>query len=202
MNCDNYIYIVIWILLCSYIKTSIGLDIYNNAGYFVYKCVQFKSVGLHGYFRFKNRPKLRDVWWDQPISHSLLHASLFSLILPFQIDIRTRKYILHRGKRRDGLISVLVTTSSPRLKARAWCGDLCWDQPISPSQQCSIYFLVQISIWNGKFKLISEACRREFEMGWSHLTSRSESQQHECEKVLSSIGLLSFLTCRGWQDNA
>ena len=39
--------------------------------------------------------------------------------------IRTRKYILHRWVRRDGLISVLVTTSIPRLKALDWCGDLC-----------------------------------------------------------------------------
>ena len=31
-----------------------------------------------------------------PISYSLQNAPLFSLILPFQIDIRLRKYILHR----------------------------------------------------------------------------------------------------------
>ena len=42
---------------------------------------------------------------------------------------------------RDELISALVTTSSPRLKARAWCGDLCWDEPISPSQQCRMHIL-------------------------------------------------------------
>ena len=35
---------------------------------------------------------------------SFLYASLLSLILPFQIDIRTRKYILHRSVRRNGLI--------------------------------------------------------------------------------------------------
>ena len=29
-------------------------------------------------------------------SHTLLYASLLSLILPLRVDIRTRKYILHR----------------------------------------------------------------------------------------------------------
>ena len=37
--------------------------------------------------------------------------------------------------RRDGLISALVTTSRARLQAQAWCCDLCWDEPISPSQR-------------------------------------------------------------------
>ena len=36
---------------------------------------------------------LRDVWWDQPISHSLQNVPLLSFILSFQIDRRTRKYI-------------------------------------------------------------------------------------------------------------
>ena len=72
---------------------------------------------------------LRDVWWDQPISHSVQNVWLLSLISPFQMDIFTRKYIQHCWRR---LISALVTASSTRLKARAWCGDLCWDEPISP----------------------------------------------------------------------
>ena len=29
----------------------------------------------------------------------------------------------------------------PRLKARAWCGDLCWDEPITPSQRCRMYIM-------------------------------------------------------------
>ena len=33
--------------------------------------------------------------------------------------------------RRGGLISAQVTTSIPNPWARAWCGDECWDQPIS-----------------------------------------------------------------------
>ena len=56
---------------------------------------------------------------------------------------------------------------------------------ISPSrrtQRCSMHSLVRRSISNGKIKLCSEAYRRKCEMGWSHHTSRSESQQHECEK--------------------
>ena len=40
------------------------------------------------------------------------------------------------------LISALVTTSSPRLKARAWCGDSCRDQPISPPQRCHMHIPV------------------------------------------------------------
>ena len=68
--------------------------------------------------------------------HSLQNDSSLSLISPFQIDIPRRKYAMHRWERRDELISAFVTTSSPRLKARAWCGDLCWDDPISPSQLC------------------------------------------------------------------
>ena len=56
-----------------------------------------------------------------------------------------------------------------------------------------MHFLVQISIWNGKIKLCSEAKMRECEMGWSHHTSRSESQQHECEKVASWIFCLGVV---------
>ena len=47
----------------------------------------------------------------------------------------------------DRLISALVTTSSPRLKARAWCGDLCWDEPISPFQQCRMHSIVLTQRW-------------------------------------------------------
>ena len=54
--------------------------------------------------------------YSTPISHSLTYASLLSLILQFDIEVR-EKYIRHRWVCRDGLISVRVTTSSPRLKA-------------------------------------------------------------------------------------
>ena len=54
------------------------------------------------------------------------HLALFPQRFTAQFDfafsnlvIRTRKYILHRWVRRDRLISAQVTTSSPRLKARA-----------------------------------------------------------------------------------
>ena len=70
---------------------------------------------------------LPDVLWDQP-THTL-HCSVWF----------TRFGCMHHWVRRDGLISAQVTTSSPRPKARAWCGDLCWDQPISPSQRCRMY---------------------------------------------------------------
>ena len=52
---------------------------------------------------------LRDVWWDQPISHSLTYASLHTLILRCQMDIRTRKCIRHR-----------------------WYGEMGWSQHKSP----------------------------------------------------------------------
>ena len=65
---------------------------------------------------------------------------------------------------------------------------LGWDEPISPYP--TMYFHVRLSIWNGKIKLSSEAYRRECEMGWSHHTSRSESQQHECRNVISLIPAL------------
>ena len=55
---------------------------------------------------------LRDVWISP--SHTLQNASLLSLILPLQLDIRTRKYILLCLIRRHGPISALVTTSSTR----------------------------------------------------------------------------------------
>ena len=88
--------------------------------------------------------------WDQPISKSLLYASLLSLILSFDIDIRTskeyhsiflgtRKDILHRWVRRDGLISALFAISSPRTNARAWYAHLCCDEPISLSQRCRMH---------------------------------------------------------------
>ena len=64
---------------------------------------------------FTTRPMVRSAH----LALSLLH----SLILPFQGDNRTRKYILHSWVPRDGLISALVTKSSPRLKARA-CAEM------------------------------------------------------------------------------
>ena len=36
------------------------------------------------------RLSLRDVWWDQSISHSPSFASLLSWIVPFQVDFRTK----------------------------------------------------------------------------------------------------------------
>ena len=50
------------------------------------------------YYRFSHSCcwlSLRDVWWDHPTSHSLLLPPLLRLISPFQIDIRTRKCLLH-----------------------------------------------------------------------------------------------------------
>ena len=62
---------------------------------------------------------------------------------------------------------------------------------ISPSRRTSdavCIFVVQMSIWNGEIKLISEAKRRNCEIGLPHHTSHSESQQHECDKLYYSVG--------------
>ena len=72
------------------------------------------------------------------------HLALSHVRFPAQFDFSvSQRYSyekrLHRWVRRDGLISALVTTSIPRLKARAWCGDLRWDEPISPSQRCRMH---------------------------------------------------------------
>ena len=47
-----------------------------------------------------------------------------------------------------------------------------------------IYILVRLSIWNDKIKLSSGTFWGECEMGWYHHTSRSESQQLECENII------------------
>ena len=60
-------------------------------------------------------------------------------------------------------------------------------------------FSYKYLLWNGKIKLssavkinqTSEAYRRECNKGWSHHTSCSESQQHECKKDwYLNLGLL------------
>ena len=89
------------------------------------------SVRLTLYVVFLNLPhafphsdcwrSLRDVWWDQLISHSLIFASLLSCNLPFYIDILTKKCTLHRWYGEMGLSQ----HSSPH-QTLAWCGDLFW----------------------------------------------------------------------------
>ena len=49
-----------------------------------------------------------------------------------------------------------------------------------------MYILIQISVSNGKIKLSSGTFWRECEIGWSHHTSRSESQQHRREGEMGS----------------
>ena len=63
-----------------------------------------------------------------PFTNCIYNIIHFTVQFDFTVSdryISPKKYILHRWVRRDGLISALVTTSSPRLKARALCGDLC-----------------------------------------------------------------------------
>ena len=54
------------------------------------------------------------------------------------------RYYMHTASlgKRDGLLSAQVTTSSPSLYARAWCGD-----EFSPYQWRSTHFYVRIPIW-------------------------------------------------------
>ena len=58
-------------------------------------------------------------------SFTLHSTELISLIFLFQILHRWLSWLP-----RNTLISAQVTTPRPRLKARAWCCDLCWDEPI------------------------------------------------------------------------
>ena len=84
---------------------------------------------------------LRDVWWDQPISNSLYTTAQFA----FAVSNGYSYEKIHTASlaRRDGLI----TTSTPRLKARAWCGDLCWNEPISLFQRCRMHIFSHSCCW-------------------------------------------------------
>ena len=94
---------------------------------------------------------------------------------------------------------VLVTTSNLRLKqAWAWCGDLCWDQPISPYQRCSVHFLYEYPSETAKSNyMCSEAYWRECGMGWSHHTSRSKSQQWSAIRYANGVHLSAI-----WENTA
>ena len=61
-----------------------------------------------------------------------LSAIRFTTQFHFTVSERYSYEKIHTASlaRRDGLISALITTSNPRLKAWAWCGDLCWDESI------------------------------------------------------------------------
>ena len=75
--------------------------------------------------------------------------------------------------------------------------DVVTSDEISPSRRTNDAVCI---IWNGKIKLSREAYRRECDMGWSHHTSRSESQQLECEKSPSQT--LSYtLRCSSARHN-
>ena len=79
---------------------------------------------------------------EKPISHSY---SAHQFVCPRLIHIRARKSIMLRWLWLDGLISALIATSSPRLKA--WCGD----------DAVCIYIVdasVELSIWQNKNHLL------------------------------------------------
>ena len=71
-------------------------------------------------------------------THLTLSRTRFTAQLNFAVLNRYSYEKIHIVSfvRRDELISALVTTTSLRLKARAWCGDLCWDEP---SQRCRMH---------------------------------------------------------------
>ena len=71
----------------------------------------------------------------------------FTAQLNFAFQIHTASF--GTQVQRDGLISALVphikhssTTWSTRLKARVGCGNLCRDEPISPSQRCRMHLVL------------------------------------------------------------
>ena len=52
------------------------------------------------------------------------------------------------------------------LKARAWCGDECWDQPIS-TYPAMLYVFSRTSVWNGKIQLVSSIAVIGASEGWA-----------------------------------
>ena len=63
------------------------------------------------------------------------------------------------------------------------------------TQRCCMYFLVRISIWNGKIKLSSGAVWRKCEMDWSRHTYRDDNQQYECENWDQHSAFETHATC-------
>ena len=91
---------------------------------------------------------LRAVWWDKPILHSLLYASLLSLILPFWIDMRTKKCILHRWYGEMGSFQNSSPHQALALRLGLDVGGTCaGSKPISPSHLPYAYNLVNWSCW-------------------------------------------------------
>ena len=71
-----------------------------------------------------------------------VHLALSPIRFTAQLDFDSDSYEkMHTASlvRRHWLISALYTTTSPRLKARAWCGDLRWDESISPFPRFSAH---------------------------------------------------------------
>ena len=107
--------------------------------------------------------------------------------------------------RQDGLISALDTTSSSRLKDRAWYGDLCWDQPISPSQRCRMHiFLPIITTKNFNHFLVfdwsiltSSSCR-DYKQTLSNLSVWQAQLRHLCTKCCRSTNITDFLPSIAW----
>ena len=86
------------------------------------------------------------------ISPSRTLSYAFSAQLNFSVSDRYSYEKIHTASllvRQDGAISVL-TTSSLRLKVRAWCGDVFGDEPISPSQwfRMNIVYSIDFPIFN------------------------------------------------------
>ena len=52
------------------------------------------------------------------------------------------------------------------LKASAWCGDECWDQPIS-TYPTMLYVFSRTSVWNGKIHLVSSIAVIGASEGWA-----------------------------------
>ena len=65
-------------------------------------------------------------------------------------------------------------------------GLMWWQLSAKISPSCRTKDAVSIYSYEylSEITLCSEAYRRRCEMGWSHYTCRSESQKHECEKLI------------------
>ena len=107
------------------------------------------------------------------------------------------KCILHCWVRQDVLTSALVTTSSPRLKARAWCGDLCWDELISPSQQCRMHITSYNStigpkqLFSVNFSEINVINQTQTSAGDKYRPQR----RHQCTSINTTLG--QYFVCSG-----
>ena len=107
-------------------------------------------------------------------SRTLSYASLLSLILPFQIYIRQRKYILHRWYGDMGSSQHSSPHQALAMLGLDVVGDLCSDEPIPPSQRCRMHIIAVLLV--SQFELIESISLESYINSW---ISNRRSQIHE-----------------------